>query len=322
MNRAPGEIIEEIASYLPFSDLLSFSLDLAVLNTTSCLSDFEKTVGSGTLCTRHLSLYHGTWPACARDDWETHPLQVVDAHHSIFASQDRRALSDELAQQAFDAYYNFIREEHFRDKQHDQAQLARILSQMPLLEKITVSSLVRKRLGRLGQTKLYELRHRIRMSPTIFDSVGNLVERLFLLLPSFCNIRSIHIQGKLIDFPAPTLLDGVKELNISALSLMASKTTSFVDFMRSFPNLERLSLSPYRHLGLICPLAEIHYPRLREASFNGFWLSKELFLDFLARHAGLRSMTLEEIMLADSSWRLVLSEIGDVQGIVQLQNCS
>ncbi|ROT38613.1 hypothetical protein SODALDRAFT_333222 [Sodiomyces alkalinus F11] len=207
MNSAPFEIIEEIASHLPFPDLLNLSLvdrrsasccsrfifhHIATLNTTSCLSEFEKLVSSRDLSSRELSIYHGTWPTCSRDDWETHPLQVVDAHHSIFSTNDKRASSDELAQRAFDAYYSFIKEERLRDSDHDRAQLERILWHLPRIEQITISSLIRKRLGRLGRAKLSEMRHKIRMSPTIFDSAGSLVESLFCILPKFGNIRSIH----------------------------------------------------------------------------------------------------------------------------------
>ncbi|KAK1975599.1 hypothetical protein LZ30DRAFT_737013 [Colletotrichum cereale] len=336
MNTAPVEIIKEIASNLTLVDLLNFSLadrrawacsrrfvlqHVATLNTTSCLSEFEELLSSRNFPTRQLSIYHGTWPACARDDWETHPLQVADAHRSIFSTRGRRAASDEMARQAFDAYYSFIKEERLRNNEYDQAQLERVLSYLPRLEKITISSLIRKRLGRLGKAKLSGLRQKIRMSPTMFDSVGSLVESLFRVLPSFHQIHSVHIESKLLDFPPPCRLEGVRELEISALSLITPKLQSFVGFMKSFPNLERLSVAPYHPLGLVFPLADIYYPRLHSVVFSECWVSKVDFIDFVKRHTELKSLRLEGVLLSDCSWRPVLSALEKVQCTIELIDC-
>ncbi|KAK1840603.1 hypothetical protein CCHR01_16778 [Colletotrichum chrysophilum] len=328
MNVAPNEIVERIASFLDLADLRSLSLvdrrsarcchrfiftDVAVLHTAPCLSEFETLAGSAPLPTKHLWIYHGTWPACARDDWEAWQSPATYTHD--------RVLSDRPARDAFRAYYGFVNPSRLVRGELDQAQLGSIVSLLPHLRKVTISSVVRKRLGCLEDGRRPEQRHAIRVSPTVFDSIGDLADRVFALLPAFGHIQSIHIQGKLLNFPKPTRLEGVRELKISALSLLASKTQSFTDFMTSFPNLTSLSLSPYRHLGLVFPLHAFRYPSLQTASFAGFWLSRSTFLQFFERHGELSSLVLEEVILSDSNWAFVSSELGCKSRVLEIVNC-
>ncbi|KAK1691616.1 hypothetical protein BDP55DRAFT_647534 [Colletotrichum godetiae] len=337
MEAAPVEILQEVASYLDLSDLLSLALvsrrvasccrrsifqHIAVLNTTSCLSELENLVTSGGLSTRQLSVYHGTWPTCTRDDWATHPLQVADAPQSMFSSQDKRATSDELAQGAFNAYLNFIKEERRRNIDDDQAQLERIMLHLPPLEKIVVSSLMKKTVGRLGKAKLAELRHQIRMSPTTFDSVGNLLDIVCRLLPRFKRIHSLHIRSRLAEFPTICELEWIRDLDIGALFLATTDTPAFVEFLRSFPNLQRLSVAAYRHHGFIFPLEDVQQSQLLLLRLAGVYVARHAVVDFVHRHTQLKAVSLNDVALVNGKWELILSALGNKATLIDLVGCT
>ncbi len=89
MDRFPAEILALIADILPLATLREFRLvsrrladvaypvliqQLSIVNTAERLEEFELFTYQNQEAahyTKKLTIYHGTWPVCTRDAWET-----------------------------------------------------------------------------------------------------------------------------------------------------------------------------------------------------------------------------------------------------------
>src|SRR5436190_15734785 len=176
MDSAPHEILEIIAAHLAFNDLLNSRLiskrfssiskrlvyrHIYVLNTSRHISKLAKFLEAeeATTCT-HLTVYHAQWPVCNRQEWELHPLQFYD----LYPQPSHRTGERERAE-GYRNYFQFMAEERSRNTIQDIAMLKNLLTQLPRLRTLTISTLQSR--GRQQKNpKFAELQREIWISPS------------------------------------------------------------------------------------------------------------------------------------------------------------
>jgi hypothetical protein len=93
MDHLLTEVLALVAGLLPLAHLKELRLvsriwadtaypvpaqHLSIVNTEECLEEFERFMHKRKGTARYakkLTIYHGAWPVCSRDAWETHPLR-------------------------------------------------------------------------------------------------------------------------------------------------------------------------------------------------------------------------------------------------------
>ncbi|KAJ2992897.1 hypothetical protein NUW58_g2017 [Xylaria curta] len=215
MERIPNEILREIASMLPVSDLHQFRLvdrrcaamgfpalgrRLYVLNTIACLQEFRKFLDTvPTIYTRHLTIYHGKWPVCSREEWETHPLILYENFPRPSVPYQPTPPTSLSVATAFQKYREFLSREEARCYRSDSDIVAQILGRFSRLDSVTIETL--QPWGRVpgSNAKLATLREEIWILPTFNGAMNRMVRCVIDSLHRNPSIRSLDIRGKVRD---------------------------------------------------------------------------------------------------------------------------
>ncbi|KAK3367303.1 hypothetical protein B0T24DRAFT_535157 [Lasiosphaeria ovina] len=148
MDQFPAEILALIAKLLPLATLQVFRLvsrrladiaypllvqHLSVVSTVECLDEFKHFISQNpetAFYTKTLTIYHGTWPVCTRDAWETHPLLLGGCDRMDVGSQ-----RSHVADQAYQDYEDFV----LREGSRKPSDLLTVLQLFPNLKSITLT---------------------------------------------------------------------------------------------------------------------------------------------------------------------------------------
>lgn len=320
----PQEILIQIAWLLNAKDLAAFRLvnrqhceagfsalaknGISLLDTVTDMLELTSIVRTTRLSrhVRQLKLFHGDWPLCSRDEWETHPL--------LFGGNDRSHLSkidlilSREAHHAFRRYERFMQREMSRRFEDDIFALNQVLNDLPLLSSFAINH-IQSCVWRNTTLNRYDrLQRSIWLAPNLTSDVSAAVETFLLALPNDHTLSKFTIGGlfnpSLIGLNYGILVfDKIRHLEIANLRVNNDET-AMVDFLSAFPNLSTLSLQILGYGPTTRFLGRVSWKSLKMLDVGGFWSSEADLSHFLSAHAGtLNILTLTDIALIEGSWR-------------------
>lgn len=332
MQRLPAEILISIAKELTLRDLKSLRLTnttlanvghsilashLSILNVSRCLDDFESYVrrSGPSPFTIQLTIYHGRWPDCTRQEWELHPLQQSEMHPRFLLEnqKSRRALD-----MAYEEYRTFIGEEASRDPIREVERFKKILSCFPNLRTLTIAHLKTWR-GRIrAHPSFLGIKKAIWICPVVNDPVDSLTERLLDLLPRDGNLRNIVVEGRLTPglSAIQSVLENIRSLKLNAVEIGAPKAKNILALLKHhFPNLEELSIGLTAGSIMKSPLSLERqlWPALRTLSIRNVWVTEQALVRIVEVHHLLTSIYLTDIKLDQGTWQSFLSRVKGLQ---------
>ena len=254
---------------------------------------------------RCLTIYHGTWPYCDREGWETHPL--------LFCGKERPGLhlqrGDAITETAYQDYARFVQAEENRGYHVDARTFSHILALLPGLQKLTLSHIYSLNWSPRSNAKYAALRKRIWLAPSFRDPIGPMVARVLPALHERENIMEVEINGSFdscdIQDIRPVL--HVKRLRIRGLLIYSGTQSQAIRFLSLFPNLEGLSIK-MKSKGIYATilLDELLCPHLRRFEFLDFLTTESTLLNFIRRHLEINKVRFRNISLASGSWQSFL----------------
>lgn len=313
MDRLPTEILALVAGLLPLAALREFRLassllaavsypalaqHLCIVNTAECLEEFERFICQNQAAARYtkkLTIYHGTWPVCTRDTWETHPL-LLGGCHRMDVGRQRSHASD----QAYRDYRDFIQREGSRDP----SDLLVALHALPNLRSITLTHL---RASRPKQPQYSRLRKKIWLQPYMRDSVSPTVTWVLGALSGFGRVTEVEIKGNLnpVDIEGPVRAEFVEDLKIT--SLRCSNLQKLSRFLSSFSRLRKLSLEMHDIIASTeIPLDQVLWPKLEVLELTNGRVSETSMVQFIRSHASLALLRARGTAMVGGSWESVL----------------
>lgn len=309
MDRLPFDILAIIGALLQRESLCNLRLisrniavattpiigsHLAVLNVGRCLEELHSCMLlNRTLakCTRHLTIYHATWPICTRRKWELHPL--------LLGGNERFGLPSKAANHAFQDYRQFISEESNREP----TDLVKIFQMLPSLTHITIDHIRKRRRNRLPCFD--RLRRTIWLEPNIRDFIGVTVQNT---LQSISCVTVLNIKGPFTPDEAfccrPPTHVTVDKLEIC--SLKVCDNGSLQNLILGFHNLRQIALRTDRRETL--PLGEITCDQLEELELSGWCMAESSLVELIDRHRFLFSLDISGVTLTGGTWEKVLAE--------------
>ncbi|KAI3333824.1 hypothetical protein F4824DRAFT_512991 [Ustulina deusta] len=316
MDRFPTEILALVANLLPLAALREFRLvssrmadvaypvlvqHLSVVNTAECLEEFKHFIyqnEEAARSTKKLTIYHGTWPACTQDGWETHPLLLGGCHRMDIGRQRSHA-----ADQAYQDYRDFI----LREGSRKPSDLLVALHALPNLRSITLTHL---RTSHLKHPQYSRLRKKIWLQPYMKDSVSPTVTRVLGALSDFCRVTEIEINGNFnpYDIEGPVRAEFIENLKIT--SLRCSDGRKLSQFLSSFSRIRELSLEMHDIItSTEIPLDQVLWPKLEVVELANGRVSKRAMVTFIQRHASLSVLRARRTAMIGGSWESVLHGI-------------
>lgn len=317
----------EIASYLDATDLCNFrhaswkfaragtSLiarnGLSVLNTSAGLREIRQLLQCRSIATstRQLTISHGDWPVCTRQEWETHPL--------LFGGQSRlQTLQTAKADKAFAAYSAFIVEEQNRGPDEDVDAISQTLALLSNLQTIVISHMQIWSWHPSRNTKYRNLQREIWMTPYIDDAVAPAVQTSLLALSSrFPNITCFTIYGtfdpaELYRCRAGLQFPNIHKLCIVSLQVQENEEVT-QNFLQAFPNLVDLSLT-FKGWGPSVPniTGKLFWPHLKKLRLDDLWAAEgDIFSIFEDHRYTLEYFSLGNATIVQGSWRSLFTRI-------------
>lgn len=311
MNKLPHEILTSIAAQLPTStDICRFRLverrcaaaafsilfeKVHVLNTIECLQKARTIVQSphGNLAsTRHLTLYHGTWPAdLSPHTWRNHPLALPAGNGST---------------QAFEIYKRFSQEEASRQFDNDVALFHALLGHFPQLRSLRIADLHAQKHGPVRNFHYDVLKDRVRMIPCFQGKIHDILARASCHFHLMQHLTRLSLEGE-IDSSAITFRESfprVLSLSVAGLIVKTELSEHICRFLSAFPSLRQLSVrsasfGPPRER--VLPLPAINLASLCHIELHGIGASEHDLLNFVCRH-GLQSLSFTDLTLIEGSW--------------------
>ncbi|KAK3377657.1 hypothetical protein B0H63DRAFT_398707 [Podospora didyma] len=284
--------------------------NVCTMNTLSCMHQLQ-TLGDspfGSLRnTKHLTIYHGTWPLLdCRGDWDRNALWVGC----------RSWANSRAAEDAFRRYTQFITQEALREFKPD-AQFRKLIHSFPTLNSITISHVNRWDWKPLNNEQYNALIKKIWILPYWTSFVADAVFSLLNVLHFFPHIRRLNIFGSLSpEHYVPGVYPAVSHLQVRSLISCNALKTKTRDFLASFPNLSELSISlepggPLNEQKLL--LDALHWPQLCYFALYNVWISENELFGFVERHGRLRHLALDRITLIQGSWESFFVRYRDLQ---------
>lgn len=326
MDALPVELFLVIAVHLPIIALRNFRLTcrkiativhpvlvkhLSLLDLLKCLEDFEAFIDSvgPVISTQHLTVYHGRWPVCTREQWEVHPLQPFELHPR-FLSNETRSQKDTFAiDGAYQSYKLFMDSESHRHPANEDRLWKNILCGLPNLNTITIAHLHTWDRRHNGKLRYESLRKEIWMSAFFNESVSLLVSRILNLSP-LGSLRKIVIRDKFspAEINVHTKLDNITSLEMRALQGDTITSTNLSRFLSVFPNLEHLSvcLAPGSRRSIPLPV-ESSLPCLRTLQLSQLWMTEDALVRIICTNPLLSVIELSKITLQNGSWLSLLT---------------
>ncbi|KAH8797847.1 hypothetical protein F5884DRAFT_687701 [Xylogone sp. PMI_703] len=329
----PLEVIIDIAFHLDILTLQNFRLasrrfaeaaipaigrhGLSALNTFSCLKqlkEFLENYSTLALNTKKLTISHGEWPVCSRDEWEKHPL--------LFGGNERNELrfsDQEKIDKAFVEYTQFIAEEENRRFSDDVNTIFCLLELLPNLQSMVISHMKTWSWHPSRKKKYRDLQREIWMSPFVNDQVAPTLQILLLAINNkFHNITSLTISGSLdpadLYFcPGTSQFPSIRELRVTCLQVQEDGDV-VRRFLRAFPNLMNLSVSFYGWESSIPNILDkLIWPDLKVVRINDLWTSEENILTFFKlHHKTLEQFSLGDTTIVQGTWRSLFTRIRSV----------
>ncbi|KAH6869652.1 hypothetical protein B0T10DRAFT_418290 [Thelonectria olida] len=315
METLPLEMVTEIARNLAStSDVRHFRLvsrafayaaspvlfwRVHAINTVGNLNqlrDFQCHPSNSAPAARHLTLYHGDWPA----------LDSIDAWSQTPQALQQNTLPNHAKIKAYFAYRQFIDQEALRDLNTDISRFTGMLELFPNLTSLTISHIHAWRWGKLSNDHYHELSRNIHVVPFFKGWVGDLVQKLLPILYKSPRLKQLSVQGSLdlrgVEWTAVNR--NILYLKVQSLITCESQEDQAGIFLRSFPNLQQLELGTeagrwIREQKL--PLYSLWWPDLWQVTFHNLWASEDELIDFIVRHQ-LQQLTLNNVTLFNGSW--------------------
>lgn len=313
MDRFPFDILVIIGALMPRESLCNFRLTcrniavattpiigrhLAVLNVGRCLEEFHSCMTlNRTLArsTRHLTIYHATWPICTRRRWEVHPL-LLGGNERFGLPLSYESIA---ANNAFQGYRQFI----FQESNRDASDLVKIFRVLPSLTHITIDHIRKRRRNRLPCFD--RLRRTIWLEPNIRDFIGVTVQNT---LQTISGVTVLNIKGSFTPDEAfcgrPRTRVTVDKLEIC--SLKVCDNGSLRKLISGFHNLRRIALRTDRRETL--PLGEITCDRLEDLELSGWCVAESSLVELINRHRFLSSLNIFGVTLMSGTWGMVLAQ--------------
>jgi hypothetical protein len=313
MDNVPFDILAIIGALLPRESLCNFRLTsrdiavattpiigrhLAVLNAGCCLEEFQfcmtlnRTLAKST---RHLTIYHATWPICTRRKWAVHPL-LLGGNERFGVPPSYGSIA---ANNAFQGYRRFI----FQESNRDPSDLVEVFRVLPSLTHITIDHIRKRRRNRLPCFD--RLRRTIWLEPNIRDFIGVTVQNT---LQSISCVTVLNIKGPFTPDEAfcgrPPTHVTVDKLEVC--SLKVCENGSLQDLILGFQNLRRISLRTDRRETL--PLCEITCDRLEKLELSGWCVAESSLIELISRHSFLFSLDISGVTLTGGTWAKVLAQ--------------
>ncbi|KAI0389051.1 hypothetical protein F5Y17DRAFT_157093 [Xylariaceae sp. FL0594] len=271
METMPNEIMNEIAAYLPTSDLRQFrrasrrcaaiglpgiARQLRLLNTTACLQNFcQFLLTIPTVYTRTLTIYHSKWPIFANDEWQTHPLLLYERGPHSGLSPPGVLTSSPLRE-----YREFLAREDRRRYGSDLQIIVKILRTFPNLHNVTIETL---------QPWARVAGPYARKSPALNKAMNHMVRCVVNLLHHRPSVNTLEIRGKipqavLKKCPIPTTITTLRITSLVGGPLSHAPTPLSIP---SHTNLSVLEVNCPAHPRQVFLLIEL--PKLRFLSLQG-----------------------------------------------------
>jgi hypothetical protein len=328
METIPLEILSLIAAELNAHDLKSFRLvivkwasvgaslvarnGISILNTADCLQELSDFLDSELVhSARKFTIFHGEWPRCSRQEWETHPLlRGGNDRSNLVYVQDRYALK---ADKAFREYSNFIKGEEGRRYWDDVYAINRALEALSNINTVNISHI--QTWHPSHNSKYQDLQSRIWMAPTRQDGVSSAVQTFLLAFgQGYPNITSIAINGTFdatdVHLSGGTTFSGIQKLQVTSFKVLQSQEDIRL-FLQAFPNLTHLSIG-FQGWGPSIPdiIGRLFWPKLKVLKVNGIWASQQEILAIFEHHqSSLEEFTLNHAALTQGSWKSLFTKI-------------
>lgn len=315
MERFPAEILALVVKFLPLAALREFRLvsrrladvaypvlvqHLSVVNTAECLEEFKLFINKSQIAshTKRLTIYHGTWPICTRDAWETHPLLLGGYHRMDIGCQRSHA-----ADQAYQDYKSFIAREGSRKP----SDLEGIIQLLPNLRSIVLTHL---RTSHLKQPQYSRLRRKIWLQPYLKDFVSPTITWVLGALDDFCEVKEIEINSNFNphDIEGPVRAKYIERLRITSMKCSNPQRLSI--FLSSFSRVRKLFLeiNEVDHSTNI-PLDDVLWPNLEEMELTNGRVSEVSMVGFIQRHSRLSILRVRGTSVIGGSWESILQQV-------------
>jgi hypothetical protein len=288
---------------------------LSTLNTSSCLNQLQQLLqncGCIARGTRKLTISHGSWPVCSRDEWERHPL--------LFGGNDRwnaiQTSDMERVDIAFAEYKMFIAEEESRRFSEDVDIIANLLNLLPNLQTIVISHMRGYSWHPSRNTKYHILQKKIWMAPFMDNKVAQAVQTFLLAFSKkFINIACLKIYGTLNPgdlhlSPSDSQFPSIHKLCVMSFQIVENEDV-IQKFLQAFPNLVDLSVK-FQGWESSIPnvIGKLFWRHLKTLRLDDLWASEEDIFGLFERH----QRTLEQFKLGDTtiiqgSWRSLFTRM-------------
>lgn len=329
----PAEILTDIASRFKVPDLKNFRLvnrtcasaglsfipqnGLSVIDASECMENFTQLLRCETIAnnTKKMTILYGKWPICfTQNHWARHPL--------LFRGNDRsnatkvHSIQSDAADVAFNSYWAFMKREWSRRYYEEVADIFDLLSHLPNLEEVEISSLEACAWTPSLKPQYCALQKRICMSPKIgYDVTPGLEKFLLAFSDFFRNIKKLTITGIL---NSATL--NVPLINYGFYGIQTLQISSFGDrqdeeitrqFLSAFPNLVELSLDFQGwESSLVNIIGELYWEKLSVLRLGDAWVSEEEIFKIVYNHREkLTQLTINCATLTSGSWDALLRRI-------------
>lgn len=325
----PLEILTEIASNLSGADLKAFRVvcspfadagiavlargGISALDTSVCLGRLLRdlrTCEPLSRGTKSLTIYHGQWPVCSRDEWETHPL--------LFGGNDRHRLRgtvDVPGDGPFTDYSHFVSEEQERTLPDDVDKFSRLLSLLPTLRTMVISHMKTLTWHPSRSAKYRDLLEKIWMAPFADGCVTLAVDAFLLALGrKVATVRQLVIDGTLdpaeLNISPAVKYPMIYNLHIGTLRVH-EKSGALAGFLSSFPNLVDLRVAFGGWESSIPDvIGRLSWSYLRALRLDDLWASEDTIFHLFQRHQStLEEFSLGNATITQGSWKFLFTRI-------------
>jgi len=321
MDKIAQEILVLIAYKLPtIDDIRRFRLvcralsfagfdvlfrRVSVLNTAENVKHFQevmriKAPHQVLLNTRHLTIYHGTWPLVnSRKDWLQHCLRL---HRS----------NQHAPNAAFGHYKRFVSSQE--NGPGCEARILTLFTSLPKLQSVSLSHVNTWSHTPFNNIHFEKLLDRILILPFWGSFVAQPLSGILAHLNKFPNIKRLNIHGTLLPEQTEGTYDGITHLEVRSIIRRSESATR--NFLLSFPSLRSLELqmdSCYAVEEHTLSLQHLHWPQLRICTLVDLCTTEDELFTFIQQHGKLRLVLLNYVTLTQGSWGSLLARSGAME---------
>lgn len=327
MDKLPPELVLHISCHLPLPDLCNFRLvnrnlasaaypiitrHVSLLNVCSSIDEFLahfRTRKESSSCPKSLTVYHGEWPVCSRENWQVHPLFLYESHP--------RAFLDAAIDEVYERYVRFTSLQRGRADLKDSTVFSKLLSTLPHVTSLTLSPLqlssrrcwsINRRLGRI--------RKNMWISPSFNDSMAPLIGTFLRVSQRFPQIKELIVKGRLNPLDIPIAADSpATRLEVVSLMSMGAQSEALLALIHRFPQLQHLSIRLETANGIHLPTAiqRLLIPSLRTLCLANMWISEASLSQVIDQNVCLHAIELADMTLTQGTWQSFFTCIRDAE---------